>query len=265
MKILSIVAVAFATFLFSNVNGQIVYTDIPDGIPAGIDFNSDGNNEFDIDYLFAYEGVYLTYYDYGLDNNVHAIGSFPGGNWDVPACVAAGFTVDETNNWEGMGDCIIVGLEGNNPTLTSGQDQYLAVKFNFTGAPEGSDFYYGWIRFSWTDDIITYKDYAYNATPNTPINTGDKGSTTGINDFVQNNKFVIYPNPAKNTINVNNTSDVKVTDIKIMDVTGKEVKSISVSNSSNQAVDISDLTAGVYVINIFNSDVKIAQNKIIVE
>lgn len=231
-------------------------------VPVGIDFNSDGTMEFDMSHFMDVDGAYMTYYDYGPDNNVHAIGSFDTENWDVPNCVAAGFTVDASNNWEGLVDCLILGLQGVSPTLTIGQDEYLAVRFNLIG----TNVYYGWIRFTLTAaGEYIYKDYAYNATPNAAIKTGDKGaSTAGINSLVNNSNFVVYPNPAKNTVHVENTSNVKVTAIKILDVTGKEVKSID-SISNNQAIDISDLTTGIYVINMFNNDKKIAHNKIIVE
>lgn len=261
MKTLSLVGVALTAFLFSNLNAQIVYKDITDGVPAGIDFNTDGTMEFDLDEFSSIQGSYITYYTHGAANNIHALGSLATENWDVPNCVAAGFTINATNNWEGQGDCFVLGLQGVNPTITFGQDEYLAVKFNLTG----TNVYYGWIRFSVTAAGITYKDYAYNATPNTAIKAGDKGSTAGISSLVNNSNFVVYPNPAKSTINVNNTSNVEVTNITILDITGKEVKSISASSASNQAIDISDLTEGIYVINMYNNDEKIAQNKVIVE
>jgi hypothetical protein len=76
---------------------------------------------------------------------------------------------------------------------------------------------------------------------------------------------MIYPNPAKNTINVKNASNLKVTAIQIMDITSKKIEFVPVSSSNNQAIDISTLSVGMLIINKYNNDEKIAQNKITVE
>ncbi|RUA31175.1 MAG: hypothetical protein DSY76_01690, partial [Bacteroidetes bacterium] len=179
--------VLMAIFVF-NVKAQIVYTDIvPDGQPAGIDFNQDNTNEFDITTQNKL-GDYIEYFAYGADNNIHAVGSFNGGtgdSWDVPSFVAQGFVIDASNNWEGQGDAYPNGdfsAAGNNPTIIANTDQYMAVKFNLGGA----NVYYGWVRVN-IDAIgnVTYKDYAYNATPNTPINAGDMGSVSVTSITVQ--------------------------------------------------------------------------------
>ena len=165
-----------AVTLFStSVSSQIVYTDIPDGVPSGIDFNSDGVSEFDIT-TNTNSGDYITYFGKGTDNNIHAIGTLSTSGWDVPSLVASGFKIDNTNQWEGAGDCSIDNWGAGNSTLTFNQDAYLAVRFNI-----GSNLHYGWIRInSDNSGIITYKDYAYNATPSTSINAGDNGTSSVV-------------------------------------------------------------------------------------
>jgi hypothetical protein len=161
------------TLFLLNVNAQIVYTDITDGIPTGIDFNSDGTMEFDV----SSQGNYIEYSNYGADNNIHAVGTMATQDWDVPDCVAAGFVIDASNQWEGAGDCSIDAWGAGNSTITPNQDEYLAVRFNLGG----TDIYYGWIRFSMDNSgNLTYKDYAYNSTANSAINAGDTGTTTTV-------------------------------------------------------------------------------------
>ena len=174
MKKTNLLFTLLAILFAINTNAQIIYTDITDGVPSGIDFNSDGTMEFDLS-AGTNPGDYIEYTSYGADNNIHAIGTMSTSDWDTPDCVAVGFTIDASNQWEGAGDCSIDAWGGGNNTITFNQDEYLCVRFNL-GA---TDIYYGWIRFSMDNSgIMTYKDYAYNSNPNASINAGEMGSTT---------------------------------------------------------------------------------------
>jgi len=100
--ILSLLTVLFTL----TMNAQVVYVDIPDGQPAGLDFNQDGTKEFDISSQNKL-GDYIEYIAYGMGNNIHAVGDQTNA-WDVPALQAQGFTVDASNNWAGMGMLILM-------------------------------------------------------------------------------------------------------------------------------------------------------------
>ena len=173
-KVYTLVFFAILAFTTMQLNAQIVYTDIPDGQPAGIDFNNDNTNEFDVQ-TQAHQGDYLLYAGYGADNNIHALGN-AGNGWDVPALVAQGFSIDASGNWVGMGDAYINGDFANPPGNSSiivGTDQYIAARFNLGG----TDIFYGWIRITVDGSgNVTYKDYAYNSTAGQPITAGDMGS-----------------------------------------------------------------------------------------
>jgi len=165
------------TFCVNSINAGIVYTDIADGVPEGIDFNQDGTYEFDIDEMTV-PGDYITCYSYGEDNNIHAIDA---DHWDVPACVGVGFIIDATDNWLGYGDCSIDGWGEGNSTLSSNQDNYLGMRFNI-----GTDVFYGWVRFFYDGSgNITYKDYAYNDVANGAINAGEMGGSAILVSSIQ--------------------------------------------------------------------------------
>ncbi len=173
-----IITLLLTTLLFHSqtLTASIFYTDIPDGVPAGIDFDQDGNFEFEVDaWPIVGNGDYLVYWNGGPQSNIHAQGNQQG-NWDVPECVNAGFTIDASGNWIGAGDCAINGWGGGNPSLVTGQDTYLAMKIDMN-----NNIYYGWVRIN-VDGAgnVTYKDYAYNDTPNTSINAGDNGQTGNV-------------------------------------------------------------------------------------
>ncbi len=59
----------------------------------------------------------------------------------------------------------------------------------------------------------------------------------------------IYPNPANGTININGIAN---SDVVIYDITGKLIKEFKDLNSTT--IDISDMTQGVYFLNVNNKD-----------
>lgn len=77
---------------------------------------------------------------------------------------------------------------------------------------------------------------------------------TSVNSLGIENTVSVYPNPARNSIVVtiggNTISDGTLT---IMDVTGKQLKSIKVS-SNTTTVDVNELPAGMYIVRYANDD-----------
>jgi hypothetical protein len=84
------------------------------------------------------------------------------------------------------------------------------------------------------------------------------------NNEVANSKFSTYPNPAKNVINVANTTDALISTIEITDLNGRIVKTSSFSNISEAQVSVSELAQGIYTMKIV-SDKGTVVKKIIKE
>lgn len=84
------------------------------------------------------------------------------------------------------------------------------------------------------------------------------------NNEVLESKFATYPNPAKNVINVANTTDALITAIEMTDINGRVVKNVKFSDLSEVQVSVSDLAQGVYTLKIV-SDKGIAVKKVIKE
>jgi len=77
--------------------------------------------------------------------------------------------------------------------------------------------------------------------------------------------FVLYPNPTNSFIQVNlqNTTEL-LEDVIIYDVLGKTVKNLSANNSNEMKVDVSNLSKGVYLVEITTqSDLKITKKLVI--
>ena len=168
-KVKTILLVLALIFL-SNSNATIIYTDIIDGQPAGIDFNQDGTLEFEITPMNGL-GDYITY-NGGGNNNIYASAA----GWDVPEDLLINAVIDATGSWNGAGDCAVAGW-GGVPDFVLNQDRYLGMRFDLAGIT-----YYGWVRVelvengvdAWGDIAyeVIYKDYAYEDVANTAIPAG---------------------------------------------------------------------------------------------
>ncbi len=62
----------------------------------------------------------------------------------------------------------------------------------------------------------------------------------------------IYPNPAQDQLTISNNSGVTIERSQIIDITGRVVQSINLDDTTN-TVDISQLSAGVYLLRMENS------------
>jgi hypothetical protein len=224
----------------TSANAAIVYRDIPDGIPTGLDFNSDGTNEFTISSsVFSGQGTYLTY---SLPANVYGISS---GQWDAAAALDFGFSIGASGNWFGFGDCTVTG-NSHPTTFPLNTDKYLGFKINIAGS-----IYYGWARVYVTASgtgplgttyLVTYKDYAYENTPNTPITAGAGLLNVGSTIL---SKAVLYPNPTSSDLNVENPNESgAIFRYRIMDSCGKLLQ--EGESVFGEKVTASRLSSGLY-------------------
>ena len=77
--------------------------------------------------------------------------------------------------------------------------------------------------------------------------------TTAIVEVKQKGSAInIYPNPATNEIKISNLSPEE-NQIKIFNLLGQQVKSLSVSNEQNHTINISDLSSGIYMLTVSNN------------
>jgi hypothetical protein len=68
-----------------------------------------------------------------------------------------------------------------------------------------------------------------------------------------NTDIIIYPNPAKSTLNII-TNDIETIDMRIISMSGKLVKTIKLSTES-KTIDISQLRTGIYILGIKQNDI----------
>jgi hypothetical protein len=69
------------------------------------------------------------------------------------------------------------------------------------------------------------------------------------------NVIKLYPNPVNDVLSIN-ASNISITNLEIMDINGRVIKSILTDNSFEATINVSNLSAGVYMINIYTENNK---------
>jgi hypothetical protein len=79
---------------------------------------------------------------------------------------------------------------------------------------------------------------------------------TYAKSFGQTSDFLLYPNPAKENINLLNNGNKSYTDLRycVIDMNGRVVQEGILSHSGRELIDINSIPSAVYVICIYDSD-----------
>ncbi len=85
-----------------------------------------------------------------------------------------------------------------------------------------------------------WDNFVISAVNTVPLNT---------KDFVSE-KFNLYPNPAKNVVNITNTENIAIEKITVFDVNGKLIDAKIFGKESNVTLDVSNYAAGTYLLHI---------------
>jgi hypothetical protein len=73
--------------------------------------------------------------------------------------------------------------------------------------------------------------------------------TVGLNDNLAS-QFSVSPNPANNIININSSNNALINGAEIVDMNGRTVKTATYNGISDAQINISDLSSGVYMMNL---------------
>lgn len=103
---------------------------------------------------------------------------------------------------------------------------------------------------------------AHGGLANAGYATASFTTVLGTNDLALENskKVVLYPNPAKETVNFKNADKIK--SIDVYESTGRKVKSVKVKGEN---ISVSDLKSGSYYFEITLKDGSVAYEKLIKE
>jgi len=96
------------------------------------------------------------------------------------------------------------------------------------------------------------------------IGAYEYGASTGIEEQFENSEVAIYPNPFANQTTIAFNKEIKNSTIKVIDVVGKEVKSISFSGTQ-LILEKGELQSGVYFVQVISDNKVIANKKILIQ
>lgn len=81
------------------------------------------------------------------------------------------------------------------------------------------------------------------------IDTFDVNRALSTDDFFANN-FSLYPNPSTGIVNLTGKNNMAINTIQITDLNGRVVKNVNAKGVSETQINISDLTTGMYFLNV---------------
>jgi hypothetical protein len=137
------------------------------------------------------------------------------------------------------------------------------------GAETGIGVAADYVEYTYTFTAPTTDVYYFaihNSTPNNPVAATTQAMLIDLFTVTQvlatsevlNASFSVFPNPAKNVINISNTANATVSTIEITDMNGRTVKN-QVMNATNGHVSVAELASGIYMMNITTDQGKLTK------
>ena len=269
------------TTVVSGANAQVVYTDVnPDYLLSGnlsvypLDLNNDASPDFmlmNLDTLINYVSTsYSNVVTYNI--NVDAATINPGASsngWlqsnSYPAALAQGAMIGSTGSFESSSSSfgyplaavvqqsvLYNGVPVYNYSDTIGnfqmdQEAILGLRFKIN-----NNIHYGWARIEYTlGGILSIKDYAYDATPNTAVIAGETGA--GLVSVKENENAIQITN-FNNQIQVQLLNELTYAQLKITNLSGQEILSKDL-NSLSETISLDDFATGIYIASVLSNDV----------
>jgi hypothetical protein len=172
---------------------------------------------------------------------------FSGGNWSYVGGPNLNNDVDYLNNiaLDGSNNPYVVFPDGNYSYKASVME-YNGSAWVYTGLP---GFSLGEINFpNIAIDAMNniYVEY-YDSGDSNKVSVMKFASTTSVENINVNNKIVVYPNPASNTITFHESTVSNNRELIISDISGREVYYQSnINNSTQITINTSSWKNGIY-------------------
>lgn len=256
----------------ASANGQgIVYSGPINiggvGGSVGINFDSTGTDEFNITHLDASNYLVMGAAVSSNVNSMLGVGSV----FNYPFALASGATI--SNNMSVLSNRLPTSLANSGAWINDGfqilnksscnnnYSQWCGVVDGFVGMrfKIGADDHYGWARLDIDADAGSsgnwiLKDWAYNTTPDEPINAGqtvlgiEETQLSKVKIVAINKTIALFNLPQETTYNLYNLSGQKVLNGKI--------------NNSTHAIEVNSIsTTGIYIIELEDANSKAVLRK----
>jgi hypothetical protein len=254
---LSLLLILF--FANNKLYSQIIYTDIPDATPNAT-YSLDLNNDTVVDFILQYGGGTSTIgvMCYPQNNNAYS-GNFVNGTYLPWSLSTSNSICASLATWYDFNNPGTLALGTNIGHWVGASDKYLALKLIV-----GTNTYYGWVRIDILSNSasFTIKDYAYESTPNTCIQSGQNNLDT---IKYSNKKLIsIFPNPFQDTTTIQANSNLKNATLNMYNSYGKIVKQVNNLSGQTMCLSRGTLSSGLYFIKLTEENKVIAVEKILI-
>jgi len=78
-------------------------------------------------------------------------------------------------------------------------------------------------------------------------------ATSSTADFLAS-KLSVFPNPANDVVTITNNANLLINAVQVNDINGRTVKTVKLDAVSEAQVNVSELNAGVYFMNITTNE-----------
>lgn len=165
---------------------------------------------------------------------------------------------------------------GGNPTGATGVGAFTTLATSINPNLTTTGYPFTWTLYSYTvsglTGIVPCKiGFRYFVTDGGP--SGNNSNIIGLDTFSVDrpvastqsffaNNFSTYPNPANNFLNLSVKNGLTVNEVTMVDINGRTVKRITNTLDSEMEINVSELTSGVYLLNV-KTDEGVATSKFV--
>ncbi len=199
----------------------------------------------------------------GLRSNSWASVPLTPDNWAVsPLIDLTGISGEITLNWEVWAPDAAYSDENYSVYVATGNtvSDFMASDVTFNqlvtdNGPGGSDNIYSLdldiSSFAGQSIYVAFRHHDVSDVFSLVIDTVSVTYETASVDSHLASSFSVYPNPVKDVLNISNSINAEINSVIVTDINGRTVKQ---ANSNVSQINISDLNAGVYFVNINSNE-----------
>jgi hypothetical protein len=124
----------------------------------------------------------------------------------------------------------------------AGNSHYLGLDIDGPYAFQDLERYYDGTIFQQLSDLAGATPGSFLVRPHATL------GPLGIDDIIINDPISVFPNPAKNYIEISSVDEL--TDVKIVDITGKILINYPLVREKKMKIDLSEMNDGLYLLSI---------------
>jgi Secretion system C-terminal sorting domain len=248
-----ITALFFLFTTLTNLQAQIIYTDIVPDYTPNVQYHLDLNNDTIDDFVFM-AGVNVINC-YALNNNSYA-GQFASGKNLAWAKMASDSICPGLQTWFDSSKLGTLAVDTTIGYWIAQSDKYIALQLVV-----GTNAYYGWARLDvfGNSNSFTIKDYAYNNSPNNCITAGN--TALHVNQQHQTPIISIQTNPNTQQVTLQSDKTLKNAICTIFNIYGQKVAEINNISGNTFLLPTTNCRNGLYCIQLYQNNKVLFSNQ----